>query len=147
MASATYDAANEQTTFNGATLTYDAKGFLESDGTNTYQWNARDQLVAISGAVTATFTYDALGRRTSKTINGQTATFVYDGDDIVAEVDPQAGPVAYLRGLSIDEPFIRQIPGGNEYYHVDALGSMLALTDGTGTPTTTYNRDRPALLP
>lgn len=59
--SGTYDAANEQTTFNGAALTYDAKGNLTNDGTNTYQWNAREQLIQISGAVTASFTYDGLG--------------------------------------------------------------------------------------
>ena len=139
--SATYDAANEQTTFNGATLTYDAKGSLTSDGTNTYQWNARDQLIQISGAVTASFTYDALGRRTSKTINGQTTTFVYDGDDIVAEVDSQEGVVSYLRGLNIDEPFVRQTSTGNEYYHTDALGSTLVLSNGGGTGTTTYSYD------
>jgi YD repeat-containing protein len=35
-----------------------------------FSWNARNQLIAISGSTTATFSYDALGRRISKTING-----------------------------------------------------------------------------
>ncbi len=138
---ATYDAANQQTTFNGATLTYDAKGHLTSDGTNTYQWNARDQLVAISGDVTATFTYDGLGRRTTKMVNGRITQFFYDGDDIVAELDSQAGLVTYLRGLNVDEPFIRQTSAGEEYYHVDSQGSTLVLSDAGGTTTTSYTYD------
>ncbi len=141
VSSTTYDAANQQTAFNGAALTYDAKGSLTNDGTNTYQWNARDQLVAISGAVTASFTYDGLGRRTSKTVNGRTIQFIYDGGDIVAEIDSQEGLVTYLRGLAIDDPFIRQTSAREEYYHHDALGSTLALSDGTGTTTTTYAYD------
>ena len=142
VASAIYDAANEQTSFDGTALTYDAKGALTSDGTNTYIWDARDRLIAINGpTLTASFTYDALGRRISKTINGQTTTFVYDGDDIVAEVDSQAGVVTYLRGLSIDEPFVRQTATGNEYYHVDVLGSTVVLSDDAGTTNTTYTYD------
>ncbi len=141
VSSTTYDAANQQTAFNGAALTYDAKGSLTNDGTNTYQWNARDQLVAISGAVTASFTYDGLGRRTSKTIDGHTTTYLYDGHDIVAEIDNQEGLVTYLRGLNIDEPFIRQTSAGEEYYHVDSQGSTLVLSDAGGTTTTSYTYD------
>jgi len=52
VASATYDAANEQTAFAGATLTYDANGNLltqtDTSGTTTYTWDARDRLVAAS---------------------------------------------------------------------------------------------------
>jgi RHS repeat-associated protein len=47
----------------------------------------------------------------------------------------------YLRGLSIDEPFVRQSTTGDEYYLTDALGSTLALTDGTGNVTATYSYD------
>ena len=59
-------------------LTYDANGNLISDGVNTYTWNARNQLVSISGRVAASFQYDAFGRRVSKTIGG-TTQFLYDG--------------------------------------------------------------------
>jgi RHS repeat-associated protein len=45
--------------------------------------------------------------------------------------------VTYLRGLNIDEPFIRQ-GSSEEYYHADALGSILALSDQSGTVQTTY---------
>ena len=45
------------TAFGGQTLTYDANGNLTNDGTNTYTWDARNHLSAISGGVTASFQY------------------------------------------------------------------------------------------
>jgi uncharacterized protein RhaS with RHS repeats len=47
--SATYNVNNQLTQWKGASLTYDANGNLTSDGTNIYTWNARNQLVAVSG--------------------------------------------------------------------------------------------------
>jgi RHS repeat-associated protein len=111
---------------------------MTSDGTNTYTWDARNRLVGITGAVSASFSYDALGRRTSKTINGVTTSFLYDGNDIVAEMQGGAITAFYLRSLNIDEPFIRTSSSGNEYYHADALGSALALTNDAGAVTTSY---------
>ncbi|MBX3301638.1 MAG: RHS repeat protein [Nitrospira sp.] len=138
VASATYDAANEQTSFAGATLTYDANGNLTNDGVNTYQWDARNRLLGISGGTTAAFTYDALGRRTHKAINSVASSFLYDGNDIVAEIGGGAVGAHYLRGLNIDEPFIRQSGTGNEHYHTDALSSSLVLSDAQGSSGTTY---------
>jgi YD repeat-containing protein len=70
--SASYNANNQLTIWKGTNLTYDMNGNLTSDGTNTYTWNARNQLVSISGGVTASFQYDPFGRRVSKTIGGTT---------------------------------------------------------------------------
>ena len=142
---AAYDAANEQVQFDSSTpnLTYDANGNLatqtDAQGTTTYTWDARNRLVSISGpGVSASFVYDALGRRMSKTINGVLTDYQYDGNDIVAEIGSGAVGATYLRSLNIDEPFVRQ--GGNdEYYHTDALGSALALSDNSGTVQTTYS--------
>jgi RHS repeat-associated protein len=138
VASAAYDAANEQTAFAGATLTYDANGNLTNDGVNTYQWDARNRLIAISGGASANFSYDVLGRRTSKTINSVASQFLYDGKDMVAEIGGGAVGASFLRSLNIDEPFIRQTSTGNEHYHSDALGSSLALSNAQGASAMTY---------
>lgn len=139
MTAAAYDVANQLIQFNSAILTYDANGNLISDGVNTYTWDALNQLETISGPnLFASFTYDALGRRISKTVGGVTTQFLYDGQDIVAEIQGGAVSVTYLRSLNIDESFVRQSVNGNEYYHVDALGSTLALTNSAGAVTTTY---------
>lgn len=139
VASASYDPANQQTQFAGAALTYDNNGNLTSDGTITYVWDARNRLIAISGGATANFNYDALGRRTSKTINGVNTQFAYDGNDIVVEINSGTVGANYLRSLKIDEPFIRQASPGNEYYHTDALGSILALSNMQGGSATTHS--------
>ena len=139
VASATYDAANEQTAFAGATLTYDNNGNLTSDGVNTYVWDARNRLVSISGGATATFNYDALGRRTGKVINSVASSFLYDGNDIAAEIGGGAIGSSYLRSLNIDESYIRQTGTGNEHYHTDAQGSPLALSNAQGGSATTYS--------
>lgn len=141
---AAYDAANEQIQFNSTTpnLTYDANGNLVSQtdatGPITYTWDARNRLIGISGlSTTASFVYDALGRRTSKTINGVQTDYQYDGNDIVTEIGGGAVGASYLRSLNIDEPFVRQ-GTSTEYYHVDALGSTLDLTDSAGAVSTSY---------
>jgi YD repeat-containing protein len=145
-----YDAANEMLAFNSKTLAYDLNGNLQtrtdSCGTTTYTWDARNRLTAISGykpdcsALTASFSYDALNRRTSKTINGTVTSFVYDGWDIVQET--KAGvKTNYVRTLNIDEPLARTNSTATRYYLQDALGSVLALTDESGVVKTTYVYD------
>jgi RHS repeat-associated protein len=138
---AAYNAANQTVQFNTDTLTYDANGNLTFDGVTTYTWDARNRLIGIQGPdVTASFVYDALGRRVSKTINGETTQYLYDGNDIVAEIQGGVVTVTYLRSLNIDEPFLRSSAVA-EYYHTDALGSTLALTDQGGVVQTTYSYD------
>lgn len=141
VASATYDAANEQTAFAGATLQYDANGNLTNDGVNTYTWDARNRLIGISGGVTASFSYDALGRRTQKTLSTQSSAlstgFLYDGNDIAAEIGGGAVSASYLRSLRVDEPFVRRA-STTEYFHGDAQGSTLVLTDVSGGSDSIY---------
>jgi RHS repeat-associated protein len=138
---AAYNAANQMTHFNTDMLTYDANGNLTFDGTTTYTWDARNRLTQMSNAnVSASFVYDALGRRVSKTINGATTQYLYDGNDIMAEIQYGAISAMYLRSLNIDEPFLRSSSIA-EYYHTDALGSTLVLTDQSGGVQTTYSYD------
>ena len=139
-ANATYNAANQMLTFNDKSMTYDENGNMRSVtdacGITMYTWDARNRLASMQGfapgctAITASFKYDALGRRISKIINGRTIQFLYDGQDIVQEIEQGVAKVNYLRTLSIDEPLVRVDSGGAvRYYHLDALGSVIALAD------------------
>lgn len=146
---ATYDLANRLTQWAGTALAYDANGNLVADGTNTYTFDARNRLVAVTGPVTASFQYDALGRRVQKTVAGATTRYLYDGVDVVRELAqtlPGRHPRAGLRddtrsllvGLGIDERF-RSAEGKSSFeYLTDALGSVLALADANGILTTQY---------
>lgn len=140
---AAYDAANQLIQFNGAPVTHDANGNLTNAGTTTYTWDARDRLVGISGpGLSASFVYDALNRRVSKTINGVITRYQYDGKHVVAEFVGGALRATYLRHPETGELFIHTLnDGSHEYYHTDGLGSVIALTDDTGAVKTRYFYD------
>jgi RHS repeat-associated protein len=128
---ATVNALNQYTTRNGKPIAHDDNA---NQTINNAVWDARDRLVSLSGPnFTASFTYDAMGRRTSKTVNGQKKTYHYDGADLISETGAE-----YTFGPGIDEPLERK-SGQNEYYLSDALGSVIGLADGTGVIKTSYN--------
>ena len=131
------DAANRLSTFNGVTMQYDANGNLLNDGTNTYNWNARNQLVQITGGTTSTFAYDALGRRQSVTVNGVASNYVYDGLNIVGELNTGT---TYLTGLGVDQMLAMESSNGAQIasYLTDALGSTIRLTDQNGSKLVDY---------
>jgi RHS repeat-associated protein len=128
---ATVNALNQYTTRNGKPVSHDDNA---NQTINNAVWDARDRLVSLSGpSFTAFFTYDAMGRRSSKTVNGQTKTYLYDGSDLISETGAD-----YTFGPGIDQPLERK-SGQNEYYLSDALGSVIALTDPNGAIKTSYN--------
>ncbi len=134
---ANYNAANQQLTLGPKSATYDNNGNLQtltdSSGTTTYTWNARDQLVSLSGpSVTASFQYDAVGRRKSKTVNGTTTHFLYDGLNVVQELTGSIPTANLLTSLGIDETLLRTDAAGPRAFLTDGLGSTLALTDSAG---------------
>lgn len=136
--SGSYNPANQQGAFGSQNLSYDLNGNLQSDGTNTYTWNARDQLVSMTGpGLTASFQYDALGRRVSKTVNSSTLTYLYDGANLVQEKSAGSPSANILTG-SLDEVFSRADAEGSSGPLRDGVGSTIALTDSTGTVQTQY---------
>jgi RHS repeat-associated protein len=140
-------------TFNDKNITYDADGGTKSAtnscGTTNYTWDARNRLVAITGykpdceVLAASFQYDAIGRRIEKTVNGETIDYLYDGKDIVQEIENGSATVDYIRTLNMDQPLARIELTINKvrYYHADALGSVIGLTDENGQEVTQYSYD------
>jgi RHS repeat-associated protein len=128
-------------TFGAASFTYDDNGNLTSDGVRSYTWNARDQLASLTGPVNGSFAYDGFGRRRSKTIGATTTQFLYDGVNPVQELSGGTPTANLLTGLGIDEFFTRTDAVGVRNYLTDALGSSVALADGSGTVQTEYSYD------
>jgi RHS repeat-associated protein len=138
-----YNVNNQQLTFGTTTETYDLNGNLatttDAGVTTTYTWNARNQLTGISKTgFTASFTYDSFGRRTGRTVNGTVTNYVYDGLNPVQEKNGATVNANLLTGLGIDEFFTRTDGVGVRSLLPDALGSTVALGDGTGTLQTQY---------
>lgn len=143
LATASYNANNQQTTFGTSTETYDLNGNLatttDAGVTTTYTWNARNQLTGISKTgFTVSFTYDSFGRRTGRTVNGTVTNYVYDGLNPVQEKNGATVTANLLTGLGIDEFFTRTDGVGVRALLPDALGSTVALGDNTGTLQTQY---------
>jgi RHS repeat-associated protein len=138
VASTSYNAANQLKQWGSSALTYDADANLQTDGTNTYSWSVRNQLASITGASAATFQYDGLGRRVSKTINGASTAFLYDGSNVIQELSGTTPSANLFGGLAFDEVFARTDASGASNYLADAIGSTVALTDTSGTVQTTY---------
>jgi RHS repeat-associated protein len=136
-----FDAANELSTWGGQSLSYDLNGNLVGDGVNTYTWNSRNQLVGISGSVSASFTYDALGRRLSRQVGATTTNFIYDGMNLVEELSGGSIVADYLVGLIADETYARTASSVTQSFLTDGLGSTVALLSSSGSIATTYNYD------
>lgn len=110
---------------------YDANGNLLNDADHQYHYNFNNKLSGVD-TNTASYAYDALGRRISKTTSDGTVSFYYAGDQMVEEFKGTNLVASYVFGNNIDETL--QMKRGNEvyFYHVNQLGSTMALTDKNG---------------
>ena len=121
-----------------ATWGYDAAGNATSrqgsDGSFAFAYDPENRMNGISGATSASYTYDYQGRRTSRTVNGVTTTWLYDGLNLVAETT-NGQTTYFLNGPGIDEPLAMSKAGAVSYFSVDGLGSVLATNDPSGTVT------------
>jgi RHS repeat-associated protein len=133
---------------------------LSSDGVNAYTWDANgsdltrngapgnftfgydvdNRQASISGATTASYTYDYQGRRAGKTVSGVTSTYLYDGLNLVRET-VGGTPAEYAFGPGIDEPLAQYRSGTISYFDADALGTVAVTNDpaGNATLSTTFD--------
>jgi RHS repeat-associated protein len=125
----------------------DLNGNLTNDTTQAYAFDENNRLVEVAQASVPVgqYSYDALGRRISKTTTNGTTCFYYDSARIIEEQDCSGGTLAtYTYGNYIDEVLTRTTNPGSPvtyYYHQNSLWSVHALTDATGNVVERYNYD------
>ena len=73
------------TSYDGHSITYDGMGNMTSYNGSTYTWNGRELAQLQGGGNTYSYTYNADGIRTGKTVNGTTTEFFLNGNQILAE--------------------------------------------------------------
>jgi len=134
ISSATYDAANELTNWNGTSIGYDLNGNMLSDGTNAFTWNARNQVATLNSV---SLQYDGFGRRNK---NAAGKSFLFDGANTVQELSGSTVTANLING-GIDEIFARVDSSGTFTPLKDALGSTIALVDASGNLVTQYSYD------
>ena len=144
----TADNMNAYTSIIGGqnmTPQYDDNGNLTNDGTHTYQYNYNNRLISVDNGVTATYKYDALNRRIQKVVVGPvetTTNYYYSGDQAIEERDAaDAVQATCVFGISVDDVLQMQRGGNTYYYHKNHLGSVVALTDGSGNLMERYEYD------
>lgn len=117
----------------GITFTpqYDANGNLLNDTDHQYRYDLNNKLVGVD-ANTASYAYDALGRRISKTTASGIIAYFYVGDQMIEEFNGKSLAASYVYGNNIDEAL--QMKRGNNvyYYQTNQLGSTMAVTDKDG---------------
>ena len=105
-------------------------------------YNALNQLTeTLTKNYKVSFTYDAEGLRTGKTVNGEKTIYVWDGDQMVMELS-KGGAVQkrYIRGNDL----VYADKGENTektYYVTDMHGNVVQLLDESGNVTKTYEYD------
>jgi RHS repeat-associated protein len=144
----TYNAGNQLLSYDGVSFEYDANGNVisrtDATGTTTYTYDSENRLIQLitPNSELITYKYDPFGRRIEKDVNGVITKYVYDGENILLEYDGSNTLVAsYTHNLGIDDPLAVEISGQKYYYHKDALGSIVAMTDESGNIVQTYEYD------
>ena len=105
-------------------------------------YNALNQLTeTLTKNYKVSFTYDAEGLRTGKTVNGEKTVYVWDGEQVVMELS-KGGAVQkrYIRGNDL----VYADKGENTektYYVTDMHGNVVQLLDESGNVTKTYEYD------
>ena len=111
-------------------------------------YNALNQLTeTLTKNYKVSFTYDAEGLRTSKTVNGKKTVFIWDGNQLVMELS-ESGIVKkrYIRGndlVYVDKEADKDSGKfeDKQYYVTDSHGNVVQLTNVDGKIIKTYEYD------
>ena len=135
----TYDAASQVSSYS-----YDTLGRLTGRGPDTFVWDLASRLTSYTvGGSTVMATYDAGGRRLSRTASGTTQNYVWNdalglpsisveregGVDIRYYIHTPGGQLLY----SIDT-----VTNTRSFYHFDEMGNTLFVTNDAGTVIGSY---------
>ena len=153
----TSNSLNEYTDVGGTTITSDANGNVTDDGTYTYHYDYRNQIVQIKqgSSMIAGYLYDALGRRVQKSTPSLVERFIYSGSRVVAVYDNSDNwQRDFVHGQGADEVLMLEQADVLDYdgdadttettrhfYHRNALGSVMELTDMLEAVAVSYRYD------
>ena len=144
-ASYNYNTSNQLTSTSSGSYTYDSNGNMLTDANGkSYTWDFQNRLVqvVVPGTGTTTFKYDASGRRIQKSGPQGTTNYLYDGMNLVEEVDGSGTVLArYTHGAEVDEDLAMLRNSTASYYQQDGLGSITSLSNSAGALVQTYTYD------
>jgi RHS repeat-associated protein len=140
-----YNSSNELTSNSSGSYTYDNNGNALTDASGkSYTWDFENRLrqAVVPGTGTTTFKYDPFGRRIQKSGPLGLTNYLYDGNDLIQEMDNGGNILAkYTHGTVVDEDLAMLRNGTASYYHQDGLGSITSLSSSAGALADTYAYD------
>lgn len=152
----TRNGLNQYTAAGQATFCYDKNGNLTSDGSSAYKYDIENRLIEVraaaapacingiasySGALKASLSWDPMGRlhqvMDHVPVTPTARTYLYDGDELIAEYGGANLQRRYVHGPGSDDPLI-WYEGSDlattRFFHTDHQGSVIAVSDSSGAP-------------
>ena len=130
--------------YNGEAISYDGIGNPLSYRGWTMNWQGGRQLASMTkGSDTLSFAYNESGLRTSKTVNGVSHSYVWQGSKLAADITDAYALYFHYDSSGEVMGFTRTANGTDtEYFYVKNLqGDILKVITATGTEAATYTYD------
>jgi RHS repeat-associated protein len=141
----TSNGLNQYGTAGSAAFTYDARGNLTSDGTNSYGYSSENLLTSASSSGGTTLTYDPL-KRLYEVADATPLRFAYDGLNEIAEYN--SSNTLYRRFVfepGMDRPIVQiELTGtdqGRRFMSSDERGSIVSRTRSDGSVNSIHTYD------
>jgi RHS repeat-associated protein len=141
-----YAAGNRLVASGDSFFAYDPRGSLVEQATGeertrfVYDVGGRLTKLIRDDSTLASYTYDALGRRIAKSVDGVITTFRWNGFVLHGEEGP-AGNTAFLCDESSFLPLSRSSSGRVEHFVTDRRGCVAAMLDDSASVTGTFEFD------
>ena len=131
------------TAVDGHTISYDAAGNPTGyyNGTQwSFGWTEGRRLSSASGGGhSITYTYDADGLRTGKTVDGTAHSYYYAGGKLLRETYGTTTLDFFYDGSGM--PYVLKYNGTVYYYITNLQGDVISIVDGSGAVVASYSYD------
>lgn len=113
---------------------------VDNTGAKLYEYDSRNRLVkAIGDLGTAEYGYNADGLRKSKTVNGTTTGYIWNGMNMIAETS--GGVISANYAYDVTGIAMSRQSGAYQYYLKNAHGDVTGLVNESGTLIQSYVYD------
>lgn len=138
----TTNTVNNVNQYTNTGFDYDGDGNMISTGVDSFLYDDNRMATYFDGSVYTSYSYDALGRRVEKDVNGTKTRYLYSGGHVVEELDGADNlQRSFVYGSGVDEVLMMR-EGGNDYYYLDnSIGTITGLLDNTGSLVEQYLYD------
>ena len=128
------------TSYDSNAITYDGIGNPLTWGNRTFTWQRGRQLASLAeNGITWSYTYDANGMRTSRTGDGKTYTYTYNGSQLV-QMTVGSNTLRFTYDAA-GTPLTVNYNGTTYYYTTNLQGDVTGIVTETGATVVTYSYD------